>query len=599
MWSDPDVISLEPVRISTNRDLVARMRWGGLFYVLFSSATVLVSPILSSQSSAYLFVVLFLILAAARLAIYRYAFNSQAQSEAFIEQAVLIAYLATAAAWVAFMIWIFTSIQTIDSGAALSILTTAGIMAGGIAATSPRIRLMLAFAILMYIPSLVSFALFLPVDSGWVVLVIGLSYFIFSIHNGKLQHENYWIARQQAILLEKQAVDLEQAKVQAESANKAKSAFLATVSHEIRTPMNGVLGITEILATTPLNAEQQNYVGVIRHSGQTLLRIIDDILDYAKIDAHKLKIVDRTFDLSTMMHEIDLLFRIKSKNSAVNFIADLDCGLSRNLIGDPDRIKQILFNLLGNAFKFTEHGEIRLLIRCLPVADRDGIELELTVKDTGIGISTENQTRLFQEFIQIGESAQHIRGTGLGLAITRNLVALMHGTIAVSSEAGKGSEFRVCIPLKYDRAAEAPQPGNVQEQCSMNPDRRAHILVVDDNEVNQLVTEAMLDRLNCKVVLAVNGLEAVTAYTGQTFDMVLMDCNMPVMDGFEATRRIRALERQNRTEHTPIVALTAHALDHIKQECLDAGMDDHLSKPVNFDQLDKLLQQYISAKSIQ
>jgi signal transduction histidine kinase/CheY-like chemotaxis protein len=599
MWSDPNVIDLEPVRISTNRAVVARMRWGGLFYALFSSATVLMSPTLSSQSSAYLFVVLFLILAAARLAIYRYAFNSQAQSEAFIEQAVLIAYLATAASWVAFLIWIFKSIQTIDSGAALSILTTAGIMAGGIAATSPRIRLMLAFAILLYIPSLVSFTLFLPVDSGWVVLVIGLSYFVFSVHNGKLQHENYWIARQQAILLEKQAVDLEQAKVQAESANKAKSAFLATVSHEIRTPMNGVLGITEILATTPLNAEQQNYVGVIRHSGQTLLRIIDDILDYAKIDAHKLKIVDRTFDLNAIMHEIDLLFRIKSKNSAVNFIADLDCGLSRNLIGDPDRIKQILFNLLGNAFKFTERGEIRLLIRCLPVTNRDGIELELTVKDTGIGISTENQTRLFQEFIQIGESAQHIRGTGLGLAITHNLVALMHGTITVSSEVGKGSEFRVCIPLKYGMATEAPQPGNVQEQCAMNPDHRAHILVVDDNEVNQLVTEAMLDRLNCKVILAVNGLEAVAAYTGQTFDMVLMDCNMPVMDGFEATRRIRALERENRTGHTPIVALTAHALDHIKQECLDAGMDDHLSKPVNFDQLDKLLQQYIPAKSTQ
>jgi signal transduction histidine kinase/CheY-like chemotaxis protein len=599
MWSDPDVIDLEPVRISTNRDVVTRMRWGGLFYVLFSSATVLMSPTLSSQSSAYLFVILFLILAAARLAIYRCAFNSQAQSEAFVEQAVLIAYLATAASWVAFLIWIFKSIQTIDSGAALSILTTTGIMAGGIAATSPRIRLMLAFAILMYIPSLVSFTLFLPADSGLAVLIIGLSYFVFSVHNGKLQHENYWIARQQAILLEKQAIDLEQAKVQAESANKAKSAFLATVSHEIRTPMNGVLGITEILATTPLNTEQQNYVGVIRHSGQTLLRIIDDILDYAKIDAHKLKIVDRTFDLSAMMHEIDLLLRIKSKDSAVNFIADLDCGLSHNLIGDPDRIKQILFNLLGNAFKFTERGEIRLLIRCLPVANRDGIELELTVKDTGIGISAENQTRLFQEFIQIGESTQHIRGTGLGLAITRNLVALMHGTITVSSEIGKGSEFRVCIPLKYDRAAEAPQLGNVQEQCPMNSDYRAHILVVDDNEVNQLVTEAMLDRLNCKVILAANGLEAVTAYTGQTFDMVLMDCNMPVMDGFEATRQIRVLERQNRIEHTPIVALTAHALDHIKQECLDAGMDDYLSKPVNLDQLNKLLQQYIPAKSIQ
>ena len=593
MWSDPDVINLESVRISTNRDVVARMRWGGIFYVLFSSAAVLMSPTLSSQSSAYLFVVLFLILAAARLAIYRYAFNSQAQNEAFIEQVILIAYLATAASWVIFLIWIFKSIQTIDSGAALSILITAGIMAGGIAATSPRIRLMLAFAILMYIPSLVSFTLFLPVDSGWIVLVIGLSYFVFSIHNGKLQHENYWIARQQAILLEKQAIDLEHAKVRAEDASKAKSAFLAAMSHEIRTPMNGVLGMTEILATTKLNAEQQNYLGVIRNSGQTLLRIIDDILDFAKIEARKFKIVEREFNLSALVNEIDLLFRTKSTASGVSFVVSLDCGLSRNLVGDPDRIKQILFNLLGNAFKFTERGEIRLLIRCLPVADRDGIELELTVKDTGVGISEENLARLFQEFAQIGESTQHIRGTGLGLAITRNLVTLMGGTIVVFSEAGQGSEFRVCIPLKFDTLSVKVAPASKMAETVIDSHDRTRVLVVEDNEVNQIVTKAMLDRLNCEVFLAVNGLEAVSAYTEHTFDMILMDCNMPVMDGFEATRQIRVLERQNQTKHIPIVALTAHALEHIKQECLTAGMDGYLSKPFNFQQIDQLLQQYI------
>lgn len=600
MWSDPDVINLEQVRISTNQEIVRRMRWGGLFYVLFCSASILISPTLSSQSSAYLFIAIFLILAATRLAIYRYTLNSQARSEAFIEQAVLVAYLATAAAWSAFIIWIFKSIQTIDSGAALSILTTAGIMAGGIAATAPRIRLMLAFTLLMYLPSLASFALFFPADSAWIILVIGFSYFIFTVHNGKLQHENYWIAQQQAILLEKQAIDLEHAKVRAEDASKAKSAFLAAMSHEIRTPMNGVLGMTEILAATKLNAEQQNYLGVIRNSGQTLLRIIDDILDFAKIEARKFKIVEREFNLSALVNEIDLLFRTKSTDSAVNFIVSLDCDLPRNLIGDPDRIKQILFNLLGNAFKFTKHGEVRLLVRCLPVANWSGIELELTIKDTGIGISEENQARLFQEFTQVGESTQHIRGTGLGLAITQNLVILMGGTIAVFSEEGQGSEFRVCIPLKFDTfSVKVAQSSKMAEETVIDSYDRARILVVEDNEVNQLVTKAMLDQLDCEVVVALNGLEAVHAYTGQAFDMILMDCNMPVMDGFEATRQIRALEQQNHTQRIPIVALTAHALEHIKQECLDAGMDDHLSKPFNFDQLKKLLQQYIPVKPAQ
>ena len=405
----------------------------------------------------------------------------------------------------------------------------------------------------------------------------------FFILNGKHQHDSYWSAKHQTLLLEQQASDLEKARIQAEHANKAKSAFLATMSHEIRTPMNGVLGMTEILSTTSLTTEQKNYVNVIRNSGETLLNIIDDILDFARIEANKLTIVNRSFHLQTLIKEVEWLFLPKAKEKALKFIVDTDGSSINKLIGDPDRIKQILFNLLGNAFKFTNHGEVRLIVECQPTDQQmDRAELKLTVSDSGIGISPENQAKLFQEFSQVGESSEHIRGTGLGLLITRNLLSLMNGTISVTSQLGKGSQFCACIPLQSKVNQEEISVDSTQPKTAavlpIKNHYSARVLLVEDNEVNQLISQAILKRLDCEVTLACNGAEAVEEFLSQSFDLILMDCNMPVMDGFEATKRIRAWEMQNNIRQTPIVALTAHAFDEVKQRCINVGMYEHLSK---------------------
>ena len=423
--------------------------------------------------------------------------------------------------------------------------------------------------------------------------------------NGELQSLTHDLDRK----VRERTAELAAAKQIAERASRAKSEFLANMSHEIRTPMNGIIGMTDLALTTPLTEIQRDYLQTVRGAAESLLVVINDVLDFSKIEAGKLEIGADDFSLRALVDEAVKPLAFRAHQKQLELLVDVKAGVPDHLVGDRHRLRQVLVNLVGNAIKFTDHGKVVIQVAAAQPAPGGHARLHISVIDTGIGIPGDKQSAIFQAFTQAdGSTTRRYGGTGLGLTISAQLVSLMQGRIWVDSTPGRGSAFQFEVTLPHSASAVPPlhlvssdELSGLAVQRPLAPNvtpRRAarplRVLVAEDNPVNRKLAEHLLTRRGHDAIMVTNGREAVDALSGSRVDLILMDLQMPEMDGFEATAAIRAAERRSGTR-LPIIALTAHAMEGDRQRCLDADMDGYVTKPINAVGLFEVIDRVIAA----
>jgi signal transduction histidine kinase/DNA-binding response OmpR family regulator len=397
--------------------------------------------------------------------------------------------------------------------------------------------------------------------------------------------------------------EIEAARAEAVAANAAKDEFLAHMSHEIRTPLNGVTGMNNLLAQTTLTAEQRQYVDLVGSSGQALLALVNDLLDYSRLQAHKLVLEQVRFPLRRWLWEVVEPQRIAAQAKGLELQLHTDDNLPQEMVGDPGRLRQVVINLLTNAIKFTDQGRIDISMQLVDGGEQQALQFE--VRDTGIGIPTEKQQLVFAAFAQVDSStSRRFGGTGLGLSICERLVGLMGGHMELVSTPGQGSCFTVLVPLAVARSDIPVTQFGLEgfgvsqlpvQSSARSPATRAYAgkraLVVDDHSVNQLLASKLLHMLGLDVELAADGEQALQAAQAGQFDVVLMDIQMPRMDGWQATQQIRQWEQAQQQQRTPIIALTAHASAADREQALACGMDGYLTKPISSEALNAALEQ--------
>ncbi len=541
--------------------------------------------------------------------------NKKDETHDLFSQIFVLSILFSAAGWgfCAYVMFPEVSVKQVMMSFILS-----GIAAGGVPVLSPMIRIYYAYVGMVLLPLSLKLAqmgteyapLALLVIIFFIVMVASarkvnktiMSALELRFHNESLvkflshaRNESEDINEELAAEIEQRKrieKELHSAKEMAEAASKTKSEFLANMSHEIRTPMNGILGTLQLLQDSELSDDQHEYVSIAYNSGETLLSLLNDILDFSKIEAGKLDLEVIPFNLQQLIKELNILLHKKAEERKVTLVSDIDKKLAPVIKGDPVRIRQILTNLMTNAIKFTENGEVKVKITVLD-GDKKSTRLRIEVIDSGIGIPEEAQRKLFNSFTQAdGSTTRKYGGTGLGLAIVRQLVTIMHGRLGVESEPGKGSCFWVEIAFEVIDGVLLEEK---KSRIKIEADLSGKVLLVEDNPVNQVVAKKMLEKLGITFEVANNGQEAVDRLEKKhEFDIVLMDCQMPVLDGYAATGEIRNREQQKDIKRIPVIAMTANAMEGDREKCIAAGMDDYIAKPVKLVEIKAVLHEWLN-----